>query len=77
MKRKQKQVVSMVMTFSMLLSGMGMAAAAEPVEQNAQPTITVDAGAETTLGTNVGENEEEPKKGTEEGTVEETEEETK
>lgn len=77
LKRKQKQVVSMVMTFSMLLSGMGMAAAAEPVEQNAQPTITVDAGAETTLGTNVGENEEEPKKGTEEGTVEETEEETK
>ncbi|MCI9360994.1 MAG: leucine-rich repeat protein [Hungatella sp.] len=85
MKRKQKQAVSMVMTFSMLLSGMGMAAAAEPIEQNAQPTITVDAGAEMTLGTNVGENEEEPKKETEESTEEEikegteeaTEEETK
>ena len=66
---KQKQAVSLVMTFSILLSGMGMTAAAEPIEQDSQPTITVDAGAEITLDTNVGDNEEEPKKGTEGGCV--------
>ncbi len=77
MKLKQKQAVSLVMTFSILLSGMGMTAAAEPIEQDSQPTITVDAGAEITLDTNVGDNEEEPKKGTEGGSVEETGEETK
>ena len=45
MKRKQKQILSLVVASAMVLSGMSMEAAAEPIEQDTKPAITTEAGA--------------------------------
>lgn len=59
MKRKQKRVLSFVVTSAMLFSSIGMEASAEPIEQNTQPVITANAESEPVLGMTLKENKEE------------------
>ncbi len=72
---KRKQVISLIVTSAMLFSGMGMAAAAQPIEWNVQSAMTVDTES-STLAITVEEDEEETKKETEGETEPEAEEST-
>ena len=76
LKRKQKGVISLVVTFAMLFSNVGMEAAAKTIEQDAQPAITVDTGAELVPGKTMEKSEAEMKKGAEKEIGEEAEEES-
>ena len=76
LRRKQKRVLSLVVTSAMLFSSMGMTAAAESIKRDSQPAITADAESRSTFDMNVEESEEETEKGTEEGTESESEKET-
>ena len=58
MKRKQKRVLSFVVTSAMLFSSIGMEASAEPIEQNTQPVITANAESASVLGRTLKENKE-------------------
>lgn len=72
LKRKQKQILSLVVASAMVLSGMSMEAAAEPIEQDTKPAITTEAGAGLTPDV-TGEEKEETDKETEEAAKKESE----
>ena len=88
LRRKQKRVISLMVTSAMLFSNVGMAAAG-PIEGDSQPAITMDAESDPTLVVTLEENkaetesetgsetESEAEGETEEGTEEKTEEETR
>ncbi len=78
MKRKPKRALSLVVTSAMLFSTMGMTAAAEPIQRDAQPAITMDTQSGPMSVMAVEENKEEmeseARPETDEGSGEETEE---
>ena len=65
LRQKQKRIISLVVTFAMLFSSMGMAAAAEPAKRDAPPTIAVDAEPGATFAMAVDADEEGTTNGTE------------
>lgn len=76
MKRKQKQILSLVVTSAMLFSTMRMTTAAEPIERDAKPTIIADTESDPLLAKTVKEDKDETAESKEE-TEGETKEETK